>query len=243
MTPIRCTIAAALCACLFSASAQESTAPKPRVLVFSKTAGFRHGSIEAGKKAFGEIGEKNGMEVTYTEDAAALTPGNLSACRVVVFLNTTGDIFNASQEKVFEDYIRGGGGYLGIHAANDTEYEWPWYGKLVGTWFMSHPRIQEASVVVLDRKHPATRMLPARWNHRDEWYDFRFNPKDVTVLAKVDPSTYEGWKHEGEHPIIWCHEFEGGRALYTGISHTDEAFADPLVRKHLLGALRWVGRL
>lgn len=226
-----------------TALAASATPETPmRVLVFSKTAGFRHDSIPAGIEAIQELGRRHDFAVTAGEDADLFSDAGLRGFSVVVFLNTTGDILDSTQEAAFERYIRAGGGYVGVHAANDTEYDWPWYGRLVGAYFKSHPAVQDASVMVVDREHPATRMLPERWNRRDEWYNFRANPKNVRVLAKLDETTYQGGSHDNDHPIIWCHEFEGGRALYTGLGHTKECFADELVRQHLLGALRWAGR-
>ena len=217
-------------------SAQEAGM---RILVFSKTAGFRHDSIPAGIEAIQKLGLAHGAEVVCTEDAGRFTDAGLAGFAVVVFLNTTGDVLDASGQAAFERYVRKGGGYVGVHAANDTEYDWPWYGGLVGAYFKSHPAIQDASVVVLDRNHPATRMLPERWSHRDEWYNFRANPQGVRVLARVDETSYKGGTHHNDHPIVWCHEYDGGRAFYTGFGHTKECYRDELVLAHLAGGIAW----
>ena len=211
-----------------------------RVLVFSKTAGFRHGSIPTGIAAIKKLGQQNRFAVEATEDAAQFTDTNLARFSAVIFLNTTGDILDEDQQAAFERFIQGGGGYLGIHAAADTEYDWPWYGRLVGAYFKTHPAIQEATIIVADRVHPSTKHLPMRWQRRDEWYEFRVNPRRVVhVLATIDESTYQGGGMGHDHPIAWCHEFDGGRALYTAGGHTNESYAEPAFLQHLLGGIRW----
>jgi type 1 glutamine amidotransferase len=225
-------------------AAQGQKKPGPRegesVLVFSKTAGFRHDSIPDGVKALEQLGAEGGFTVDATEDARVFTPGRLAAYDAVVFLSTTGDVLDDSQQAAFEGYIEDGGGYVGVHAAADTEYEWPWYGGLVGAWFDSHPLIQPAKVQVEDRAHPATAHLGATWERTDEWYNYRADPREnVHVLAALDESSYTGGNMGGDHPIAWCHEYDGGRAFYTGGGHTKESYADDAFRAHLLGGVRW----
>lgn len=217
--------------------------PEPgamRVLVFSKTAGYRHDSIPDGIACIAALGRDHGFAVEATENGAAFNDENLARFRVVVFLNTTHDVLNDDQQAAMERYIHAGGGYVGVHAAADTEYDWPWYQKLVGAWFSRHPQIQQADVEVLDRDHPATRHLPARWTRTDEWYDYRTQPDEtVHVLMRLDTATYEGHEMGDPHPIAWCHEFEGGRAFYTGGGHTKESYAEPDFVQHLLGGIMW----
>ncbi|WP_327319113.1 ThuA domain-containing protein [Streptomyces sp. NBC_01235] len=229
-----------LLGCLAQPAASHSASPDDgrRVLVFSKTAGFRHDSIPDGVTAVRELGETGGFRVDATEDAGAFTPANLRRYDAVVFLSTTGDVLDAGQQAAFEDYIRHGGGYVGIHAAADTEYDWAFYGGLVGAWFQSHPAIQSATVDVEDRAHPATSGLDRAWNRTDEWYNYRSNPRErVHVLASLDESSYTGGTMNGDHPIAWCQNYQGGRAFYTGGGHTTESYADPVFRRHLLGGI------
>jgi type 1 glutamine amidotransferase len=210
------------------------------VLVFSKTAGFRHDSIPDGVAALQQLGAEAGFTVDATEDAGVFTAERLAAYDAVVFLSTTGDVLDESQQAAFEGYIENGGGYMGVHAAADTEYDWPWYGGLVGAWFDSHPLIQPATTEVEDRAHPATAHLGTSWERTDEWYNYRASPrKDVHVLAALDEGSYTGGNMGEDHPIAWCHEYEGGRAFYTGGGHTRESYADGDFRAHLLGGLRW----
>ena len=211
-------------------------------LVFSRTAEFRHDSIEAGVAAIEQLGTDHGFTVDHTEDPTAFTAANLADYDVVVWLSTTGDVLNDAQQAAFEDYIQAGGGYAGIHAASDTEYDWPWYGDLVGAYFEGHPPgTPDATVVVEDLAHPSTHDLPARWDRTDEWYSFQDNPRgDVHVLASLDESTYSpGGTAMGEdHPIAWCQDYDGGRAWYTGGGHTAAAFAEPDFLNHVLEGIR-----
>jgi glucose/arabinose dehydrogenase len=208
------------------------------VLVFSKTAGFRHSSISPGIAAIQALGAANDFSVIATEDANAINAANLANFEAVVFLNTTGDILNATQQAAFEQYIQGGGGWVGIHSAADTEYSWSWYGGLLGAYFESHPAIQQATVVVADHVHPSTKHLPERWVRIDEWYNYQINPRgDVHVLATLNESTYSGGADGFDHPIAWYHEYDGGRAWYSGLGHTDASYSDPLFRQHLLGGI------
>jgi cytochrome c len=156
----------------------------------------------------------------------------------VVFLSTTGDILNATQKAAFERYIRSGGGFVGIHSASDTEYQWGWYGRLVGAYFASHPQIQQATIHIEDPAHPSTKDLPTVWQRTDEWYNFRSNPRGkVHVLATLDEATYSGGKMGADHPIAWCQAIDGGRSWYTAMGHTVESYAEPLFRLHLLGGI------
>ncbi|WP_079320404.1 ThuA domain-containing protein [Microbispora sp. GKU 823] len=210
-----------------------------KVLVFSKTAGFRHDSIPAGVQAIRDLGAAGDFEVNATEDAGAFTSSNLAQYRAVVFLSTTGDVLDAAQQAAFQSYVDGGGGYVGVHAAADTEYDWPYYGQLTGAWFDSHPSIQQANVKTEDTAHPATSGLPATWTRTDEWYNYRTNPRpNVHVLQSLDESSYSGGTM-GDHPITWCHPQASGRAFYTGLGHTAESYTEPNFRSLLLGGIRY----
>ncbi|MGW4086399.1 ThuA domain-containing protein [Streptomyces sp. NPDC004822] len=218
--------------------------PAYRVLVFSKTAGFRHSSIDEGVAALRDLGAANNFTVTATEDAGAFTAANLSQFRAVVFLSTTGDVLDGAQQTAFEQYLGAGGGYVGVHAAADTEYDWPFYEGLAGALFQSHPAIQPATVKVEDRAHDATAHLGRTWQRTDEWYNYRTNPRSSAhVLASLDESSYSGGTMSGDHPIAWCKDYAGGRAFYTGGGHTEESYADPAFRRHLLGGVRWAAGL
>lgn len=211
-----------------------------RVLVFSKTAGYRHGSIPEGISALQDLGAANDFTVDATEDAADFNQRNLDRYDAVVFLSTTGDVLNRTQQLAFEQYIAKGGGYVGVHAAADTEYDWPFYGGLAGAYFESHPHIQPATVEVEDRAHASTAHLGEEWERTDEWYNYRTNPREnAHVLATLDESSYIGGTMDGDHPIAWCQTYEGGRAFYTGGGHTEESYSEPAFLAHLLGGIRY----
>ncbi|HMG70736.1 MAG TPA: ThuA domain-containing protein [Gemmatimonadaceae bacterium] len=213
-----------------------------RVLVFSKTAGFRHSSIGVGRATIRKLGQENGFSVDTTEDAAAFTSKNLARYRAVVFLNTTGDVLDAAQQDDFERYIQAGGGYVGIHAASDTEYDWPWYGRLVGAYFTSHPNnpnVRKATYRVLDKSHPSTEGFPDTLVREDEFYNFKSIDPTIHVLIEIDEKSYQGGTNGDHHPMSWYHDFDGGRAWYTNMGHTEATYSEPLFLKHLLGGLRY----
>lgn len=218
---------------VFFYSCTPSVREETRLLVFSKTEGFRHGSIPAGQQALKKLAKKNQFQVDLTEDATIFTEENLAQYSAVIFLNTTGDVLNTKQEAAFERYIQAGGGFVGIHSATDTEYQWPWYGKLVGAYFNDHPHHQKADILVTDKDHPSTSFLPSPWNIYEEWYNFKDINSSINILLTVDESTYEGGIHPDNHPISWYQQYDGGRMFYTGLGHMDETFEDELFLKHL----------
>ena len=215
-----------------------------RILLFTKTSGFTHGSIPDAITAIQQLGSSNNFQVDQTEDASAFNATNLAQYQAVVFLMTTGDVLNASQQQAFETYIGNGGGFAGVHSASDTEYSWPWYGNLVGAYFDSHPAQQNAVVNVESATHPSMQNVPAQWSRFDEWYNFQTNPRnnpniDVTVLATIDESSYNGGNMGADHPLIWYHPYAGGRSWYTAMGHTSASYSDPDFLAHLLGGIQY----
>lgn len=228
---------------LFSVPTPAQDSDEFSVLVYSKTNDYRHASIPAGVDAVRELGAEHGFQVEATEDSTAFRPERLEAFDVVVFLNTSGDVLGQDGQAAFRSFIENGGGYVGVHAAADTEYEWSWYGRLVGAYFEDHPPVQEATIHVETDTHPSTRMLPEEWIRTDEWYNYRSNPRErVDVLLTLDESTYNGGTLGDDHPIAWYHTSQGGRAWYTGGGHTEASFQDSLFRQHLLGGIRWAAQ-
>ncbi|OZY84894.1 hypothetical protein CBP51_17175 [Cellvibrio mixtus] len=216
-----------------------------QLLVFSKTSGWRHDSIPAGVAAIEKLASEQGFKVVATEDASLFSDAGLAKFNAVVFLNTTSDVLNEQQELAMERYIQAGGGYVGIHAAADTETEgdWFWYRNLVGAVFKNHPNepsnVQNARVDVTNKNHASTQDLPDHFELADEWYNYRDMYEFINVLAKVDESTYQGGEHGHDHPISWYHDYDGGRAFYTGLGHSAETFADANFLQHLLGGIRY----
>jgi type 1 glutamine amidotransferase len=221
-------------------SATPGVATPFRVLVFSRTLGFRHASIPAGVVAVEALGREHRFAVDASEDAGAFTPSSLSRYRVVVFLSTTGDVLEGAQRDAFREFVRHGGGFVGVHAAADTLYGWPWYGSLLGAYFARHPAVQQARVRVDDAAAASTRGVPDPWTWTDEWYDFKSNPRPhVQVLLTLDETSYQGGGMGADHPLAWEHEFEGGRAWYTALGHEPATFASPAFRSHLLGGIEY----
>ena len=202
MRLFRLAIAVIVVAFFTTACSSAKRKEAPRVLVFSKTAGYRHSAIPNGVAAIQKLGRENGFTVDTTENSSHFNEDSLKLYSAVIFLNTTGDVLDAYQQADFERYIQAGGGFMGIHAATDCEYGWPWYGKLVGAYFKSHPKIQSAKLTVVDKSHPSTAHLPDTWERTDEWYNFRKVPSDsnVKVLIKIDEKSYEGGENGESHP-------------------------------------------
>lgn len=210
-----------------------------RILVFSKTAGFRHSNIPAGIQMIADLGTANGFAVDATEDAARFTAASLAGYKAVVFLSTTGDVLDSAQQDAFTAYIRAGRGFVGIHSATDTEYGWPWYGQLLGAYFLAHPPIQTATVRVELANDPSTTNLPGSFTRSDEWFDVTPNPRQngVIVLLTVDESTYSGGRMGADHPVSWCHDFDGGRSWYTAWGGTGTSFSEQTTKDHILGGI------
>ncbi|MFI6316712.1 ThuA domain-containing protein [Nonomuraea sp. NPDC050556] len=238
---MRLAAAALLTALAFAVpSPAQAADPAYDVLVFSKTTVFRHDSIPAGIQAIRDLGAAGNFTVTSTENAADFTPANLAKYEAVVFLSTTGDVLDNTQQSAFEGYIRAGGGFVGVHAAADTEYDWPFYGGLVGAYFSSHPAIQQATVKVENRGSAATAALPRTWTRTDEWYNYRTNPRATArVLATLDESSYSGGTMGADHPHMWCKPYEGGRSIYLGGGHTQQSYGEAAFRSALLGGIRY----
>jgi type 1 glutamine amidotransferase len=216
-----------------------SREPRGRVLVFTRTCGYRHASIPAGVHAVTALAADDGFGVRHTEDPAVFTDAVLAEQDVVVWLSTSGEVLDDAQRGALDRWLRAGGGFAGVHAASTCEQGWPAYEDVVGARFAGHPDVQTASVRVEDRDHPSTAALPALWRHRDEWYDFSRNPRSrVRVLLSVDESTYRGGGMGQDHPIAWASTYGAGRTWYTALGHEPEAYADALFLEHLGGGLR-----
>lgn len=212
------------------------------VLVFSKTAGFRHASIEEGKQMFLKMGAEHGFQVDTSEDATIFNRNDLEKYNVIVFLSTTGDILAPDQEVAMQQFMQAGGGWMGVHAAADTEYDWPWYNELVGAYFDGHPNnpnVRDATIIVEDHEHGATAHLGENWKRSDEWYNYR-NIQDFNQLMRLDETSYEGGTNGDNHPISWYREFSGGRMFYTGLGHTEESYTEADFVQHVWGGLDYV---
>lgn len=247
----------------FPSRVHENVAPdvpadlgSPAILVFTKTNSFRHvEAIDAGVPLWKDLAERAGFGLYRTENGAIFNDRDLAKFDVVVFHNATGDMLDDRQEEAFRRFLEDGGGWIGIHAAGDSSHkDWTWYiDSLIGGVFTAHtlgPQFQEARLVVEDADHPATKNLPAEWNHVEEWYSWDANPRDsgFRVLVSVDESTYEPWQkllgnerdlRMGDHPIVWTTCVGEGRAFYSALGHQGAAYTEPEVQEMLRGALAW----
>jgi len=230
-----------LFACLFMLGLNVTAWAKadPKVLIFCRTVGYHHASIPAGIDAIIKLGEENHFDVDTTTNPLNFTDENLKQYAAVIFLNTSGDVLEDDQQTIFENYIKHGGGFVGVHSATDTEPEWNWYGRLVGAYYKSHPEIQPATLRIVNPNHLATKDLPTTWKRTDEWFNFGWYNDDIKFLIVIEEGSYAGGKNGGEHPISWYHNFDGGRSFYTGLGHTIESYSEPLFLKHLLGGIEY----
>jgi len=234
----------------FPASPTEGANQKTttyRVLVFSKTLGFRHANIPLGVEAIRELGRRNGFLVDATEESGAITAENLSQCRVVVFLSVTGNVMNDAQEKAFREFVLGGGGFVGIHGAlfgpSACEENWGWYHQLCGVSFKNHSAVLPARVDIEDAANPSTTGLPEHWLRTDEWYNYEGTPRGTAhVLATVDESSYRGGTVGRDHPIAWCKPMGKGIMWYTAMGHTEESFREEHFLQHILGGIQLAAR-
>lgn len=225
---------------LFYVSCSHKREGKPKLLVFSKTAGFKHASIPVGIAAIQKLGAENGFDVDTTKNADQFNDENLKKYSAVIFLSTTGNVLDYKQEAAFERYIQSGGGFVGVHAATDTEYDWGWYGRLVGAYFVSHPKQQEARFIIKDKNFGATKFFTdSVWQRKDELYNYKNISPDLHILVTIDETSYEGGINGKFHPMAWYHDFDGGRSFYTGLGHTDESWSEENFLKHLLGGIQY----
>lgn len=194
------------------------------VLVITETKGWIHDSIESGLKLIQNIGNKNNFNVYHSDNSSVITYKNLKEIKTIIFLNTTEEILTDVEQKVMESFIKSGKGFVGVHAAADTEYNWQWYGKLVGAYYRNHPEVMNGKILTIN--HKITNHLDSEWEIEDEWYNFDYVNYDINILLNLDEDSYIGGEHPDYHPITWYHEYDGGRSFYTGLGHTKEVYED-----------------
>ena len=220
-------------------TAEVKELPPVNVLLYSRTKAFRHECIEPGSQALKDYFKKYEMDVSITEDSSVFTPAGLKDYDVVMFFQTTGNVLDSTQQVAFENYYKSGKGFVGVHSASDTEYDWPWYGKLVGAYFANHPDVQQHVIEKVDTAHLSCKHLPMRWKRVDECYNFKSLPTNVNVLLTVDETTYQHGQHGDFHPMSWYHAYDGGRSFYTAMGHTVENFQDTLFLEHIRQGVIW----
>ena len=231
-------------------AASTARAEQFSVLLFSKTAGWHHESILAGVPAIRTLGELHDFKVSWTDDAnRVFNDRELAKYKAVIFLCTTGDVLNDQQQAAFERYIKAGGGFVGIHSASDTEYDWPWYTKMVGRMFHIHPAVQTATIQVENPNFPGMDRFAKRFLFTEEWYEVDASRSDkLSYLLSVDEKTYAPYAKWGPkegkgmgkfHPVAWFQEYDGGRAFYTGLGHLPATFSDQNFMHHIYGGIYW----
>lgn len=236
---------------LVIAASVSSYAQQFKVLLFTKTAGFHHTSIHEGVDGVRKLAARHNFSVDWQENASVFNEKQLKNYDAVIFLNTTGDILNAEQQTAFEKFIQSGKGWVGIHAAADTEYEWPWYTKMAGMMFKIHPEQQTAYLDVVNSNFPGMERFPKRMIWTDEWYEYQkpYKSDDLKFLIGVDEKSYDpkaSWGADNKsvgmgdfHPIAWYHNYDGGRAFYTGLGHIGLVYSDQTFLDHLYGGIYW----
>jgi type 1 glutamine amidotransferase len=231
-----------------SLAGPASSRDKPRVLVYSGSTGYRHLSIPASVTALKALGEKAGYVVDATEDPEIFTVEKLKPYKVLVLVSNSTDPkkpesewFVGDKRAALQGFLKDGKGVVGLHAASDSHYHWDWYGQMIGGYFERHPKgTPKGTMTVVDAKHPATAKLPRSIERNDEWYYYKDFDPTVRVLVTIDPKTIgDGEADVNPNPLVWCHNFGGGRVFYSAIGHTDESWSEPYMTTLLTGALAW----
>ena len=221
------------------------------VLIFTKNGkGYVHENIPASIAALQKLGIENGFSTDTTTSSALFTDNNLKKYDVIIFSNTNNDVFDTEEQRVaFMRYIQAGGGFMGIHSASGTERKWKWFKLMLGATFLRHPPLQPFTVHILDKKHPAVKNLSPQWETKDECYYFKeINPSikillvaDISTIKEADSSKNVNPEIFGNrYPASWCHEFDGGRILYTALGHKKEDYSNATYLAHILEGLKWV---
>jgi hypothetical protein len=234
--------------CVMSMAAQ---AKQFKALLVTTTRGWHHESLHAGVLAIQQLGVKNYFDVVLFENPEGFTDKYVEQFKVIIFLNTTGDIFDTAQQKVMERFIQSGKGFVGIHSASDTEYDWEWYTKLVGRMFQIHPVIQTAKINIVDSLFPGVEGFTGNRLWTDEWYEFGpETTSGIKNILTIDESTYNPkveWAHRNKkgvgmgklHPVAWYHNYDGGRSFYTALGHLPVVYSDPVFLHHLYAGIYW----
>ena len=198
------------------------------VLVITETDGWVHDSIEAGLELIKYLGDKNRFNVYHSDNSRVINYSNLKSIKTLIFLNTTEDILSDDEQVVMQKFIQSGKGFVGVHSASDTEYEWKWYGELVGAYFKSHPEgTTNAKIIKIENGRFSKHLNPV-WEVEDEWYNFNYTNSDINVVLELDEKSYYGGENGDYHPITWYHTYDGGRSFYTGLGHLKEVYSNKM---------------
>src|SRR5262245_45768764 len=217
-------------------------APSPiRVTMLTATAGFRHDSIAVARETMTTLAARSGgaFAVSAADDVTSMTPALLSSTDVLMFALTSGELpFSATQKDAIVSFVNNGGGFIGVHSATDTLYDWPDYGRIVGAYFKEHPWTREATIMVEDRAHPIHAGLPATLRLNEEYYTFRQNPRpSVHVMLSLDAGSVGA---DGDYPLAWTQAIGRGRSYYNALGHFDATWRDSAFQSQITNAIRWV---
>jgi len=246
-----------------------------QILVFSGTAAYRHASIPTAIEAIERLcaqsieTERPGefprvpLRAVFSENPKDFTNQPLANYKVIVFLQSSGEFFTSpNQLDALKEFVRSGGGVVGIHCASFAMESSEWYGKLMGAVFHSHPEPQLGQIQITDPSHPITMDSVARgcatgqiqrnpkkrtiegapklecgqWEWFDEWYLFKQSAEEINENVHV---LMTGGVHGKDYPLAWCQEFEGGRSFYTSLGHFDEAYENKIFLDQLVNGILW----
>ena len=217
------------------------------ILFWRHSAGFEHSYLPDAEVAFKKLGKANDWRVLTTHRLDRITPENLEKLDVLAFATTGNLDFSDEQKQGILDFVKNGKGFLGVHNATDTCYDWPEYGEMLGGWFNGHPWHQEVGIVVEDGDHPATRMLAEQFTVTDEIYTFKNWDRSKThVLMRLDNETVDlekGNRDDHDYAMGWCHNYGKGRVMYTALGHPDALWHQDWFLEHIAGCIRWAGGL
>jgi uncharacterized protein len=220
---------------------------KGKLLYMTLTKGYHHESVEMSKQIVKEIGEKSGaFETTVTEDVGDFTAQNLKNYDAVMF-NTTGELpMTDSEKEAFASFVKSGHGFVGVHSATDTFYEWEAYHDIIGGYFNGHPWHENVTIEVADPASKIVGFLGKSFQVNDEIYQISdFKADSSHVLLRLDPASvnlkkegvthrYYGW------PTSWTRNYGKGRVYYNALGHEDAVWRDPRYQEMLLNGIKWV---
>ncbi|MEE3104764.1 MAG: ThuA domain-containing protein [Acidobacteriota bacterium] len=223
---------------------------RPNVLYLTVPAAWVQTLLPVDEEVFRGVGESpDAFDVTVIRSAEQITKDTLTNYDVVAF-NTTGELpMAASKQEALLEFVRNGGGFVGVHSATDTFYEWPEYGEMLGGYFDGHPWHQEVGVTVEDADHPSTRHLESPLTLYEEIYQFKdWNRTDVHVLLSVDTTSVDMEadginRTDGDFALSWTREYGNGRIFYTALGHEPATWRDSQFQGHLIGGVRWAAGL
>ena len=217
------------------------------ILLLRHSAGFEHSYLPDAEVALKKIGKANGWGILTTHRLDRISAEKLEKFDILAFATTGNLSFDEEQKQAILSFVKGGKGFLGIHNATDTCYDWPEYGEMLGGYFNGHPWHQEVSVIVEDGDHPATRMLAERFQVAEEVYTFKSWDREKTrVLMRLDNDSVDvskGNREDNDYAMGWCHEYGEGRVMYTALGHRDELWHQDWFHEHIAGCIKWTGRL